>query len=405
MKNRALLSMILLGAMVVPGKLFALSVIVQYQGAPDDREVYFADVRTIANRTPPDMVGSGTEIREIPITVVYENAKKPEFAHMKLQFKCPDRFVLDKEKRTISENKNSVHAGDAVTFRIASGSYLLRRSDLNTEQMPESDWKTSSIPMLTKAGTLACNHIEIDQALHDAIKNDSFDFSGFGKRIAKLGLPADMAVIGETFPSEYLAFAWETLWWDKVAGGKRPDPTGLWSTPVSEADKQAAMAKLKQKLKELEAGTASLRASLLQSIKNSKADTKADLDAAQSAGKHPDGSRMNKREKKLMAVFGGRPEQEVVNTMGNPDDFTQSSGARFLRYSAWWEQQGVTVYGAQGVIGGDAGGYAECFAEFSIRQDANGEWRVHDIVVRGDYGGSGSREIRLVCNDATSPRR
>ena len=405
MKKRALFSLVLLGALVTPGKLYALSVIVQYQGAPDDREIYFADVRTMVNRTSPDMVGSGIEIREIPVTVVYENAKKPEFAHMQLQFKCPDRFVLDKEKRALSENKGSVHAGDAVTFRIASGSYLLRRSDLKTEPMPETDWKTSSVPMLTKAGTLACNHIEIDQALHAAIKNDSFDFAGFGKRIAKLGLPADMAVIGETLPSEYLDFAWETLWWDKVADGKRPDPTGRWSTPVSEADKQAAMARLKQKQQELEAGTASLQASLLQSIKNNKADMKADPEYAQSAGKHPDGSKMNKREKKLMAVFGGRPEQEVVDTMGTPDDFNQSNGTRFLRYSAWWEQQGVTVYGAQGVIGGDAGGYAECFSEFRIRRDTSGDWRVDDIIVRADYGGSGSREIRLVCDAATKPRR
>ncbi len=404
MKKRALISLVLLGPLVISGKLFAFSVIVQYQGAPDDREIYFADVRTVLNRTPPDMVGSGTEIREIPVTVVYENATKPEFAHMELQFKCPDRFVLDKEKRAPSENKNSIHASDAVTFRIASGSYLLRRSDLKSEPMPESDWKTSSAPMLTKAGTLACNHIEIDQALHAAIKNDSFDFAAFGKRIAKLGLPADMAVIGETLPLEYLDFAWETLWWDKVMDGRRPDPTGLWAT-LAEAKKQAVMARLKQKQQELQGGTASIQASLLQSIKNGKADMKADPEAGQSTGKHPNGSKMNKREKKLMAVFGGRPEQDVVNTMGNPDDFNQVNGTRFLRYSAWWEQQGVTVYGAQGVIGGDPGGYAECFAEFSIRQDANGEWRVDDIVVRGDYGGSGSREIRLVCNDATRPRR
>ena len=93
----------------------------------------------------------------------------------------------------------------------------------------------------SKAGTIARNDIEIDQALHAAIKSDNFDFDGFGKRIAKLGLPADIAVIGETLPSEYLDFAWENLWWDKVADGKRPDPTGRVVNARVRADKRAAM--------------------------------------------------------------------------------------------------------------------------------------------------------------------
>ena len=404
MKTPGCTAFVLAVALCLPTSAFAFGVILHYQGDTGDREVDFADVRTIANRTPPDQVGGAIEIREIDVTAVYENASKPEFVHMKLQFQCPNAMSMDPTTRRITENKDRVRAGDTVTFRIGPDSYLLRRTDLKTEPVPASDWKTSNAPMLSKAGTIACNDIEIDQALHAAIKNDNFDFDGFGKRIAKLGLPADMAVIGETLPSEYLDFAWENLWWDKVADGKRPDPTGRWSTPVSEADKRAAMERLKARQQELEAGTAAIQASLLDSIKKSQADTTADLQAAQDAGKHPDGSKMNKHEKKLMAVFGGRPEQEVVATMGNPDDFSQADDARFLRYSAWWEQQGVTVYGAQGVIGGDPGGYAECYAEFTTRPDAQGEWRVDDLVVRGDYEGTGAREIRLVCEDATRPR-
>ena len=106
-----------------------------------------------------------------------------------------------------------------------------------------------------------------------------------------------------------------------------------------------------------------------------------------------------------LGAFLGPIACGFLGNTGNPDDFNQAAGTRFLRYSAWWEQQGVTVYGAQGVIGGDPGGYAECYAEFSTRPDAHGEWRVDDIVVRGDYEGTGSREIRLVCDDATRPRR
>lgn len=394
----------LIGALVFPAGAFAFGVVLQYEGEVDDRVAYFADVRTISNRTPPDQVGGATEIREIDVTSVYENASKPEFVHMKLQFQCPNAFSMDMASRKMTENKNRVQAGDAVTFRIGPDSYKLRRADLKTEPVAVSDWKTSNAPMLSKAGAIACNDIEFDHALHAAIKGDSFDFDGFGKRIGKLGLPKDMPLIGQTLPSEFLDFAWENFWLDKVLAKKRPDPSGKWAKPLSEADRQAAMEKLKKKQQELESGTASIRASLLESIKKTEAERKADLEVAKNAGKHPDGSKMNKYEAKLAAVFVGQPEQKVVDVMGNPE-FNQVAGTRFLRYTESLEKAGVTVYGAQGVVGSEIGGYAECFAEFRIRQDAKGEWRVDDILVKADYEGAGLGRSKLMCDDVLSRAR
>ncbi|MBK9427203.1 MAG: hypothetical protein IPN63_07415 [Gammaproteobacteria bacterium] len=163
----------------MPVEAFAFGVVLQYEGEVDDRVAYFADVRTILNRTPPDQVMGPTEIREIGVTAVYENANKPEFVHMKLQFQCSNTFSMDMASRKITENKNALRAGHVVTFRIGPGSYKLRRSDLKTEAVAASDWKTSSAPMLSKAGTIACNDIEFDKALHAAIKGDTFDFDGF----------------------------------------------------------------------------------------------------------------------------------------------------------------------------------------------------------------------------------
>jgi hypothetical protein len=393
------------GPLLVPAQAFAFGVVLQYEGEVDDRIAYFADVRTILNRTPPDQVMGPTEIREIAVTAIYENANKPEFVHMKLQFQCSNSFSMDMASRKTTENKNRVRSDSVVTFRIGPGSYTLRRSDLKTEALATSDWKTSNAPMLSKAAAIACNDIEFDKALHAAIKGDTFDFDGFGKRISKLGLPEDMALIGQTLPSELLDLAWSDFWWDKVLAGKRPDPSGKWAKPLSDADKQAAMEKLKRKQQELEVRTASLQANLLERIKNTKAEIKADLEVAKNAGKHPDGSKMNKFEAKLAAVFMGQPEQNVVNTMGNPEGFNQVANTRFLRYSAWWEQQGVTVYGAQGVVGGDPGGYAECYAEFRIQPNVQGKWYVNDIIVKGDYQGErGSSRLRSVCEDATRPK-
>lgn len=395
----------LIGALLLPVKVFAFGVVLQYEGEADDRVAYFADVRTIANRTPPDQIMGPTEIREIDVTAVYESAKKPEFVHMKLQFQCPNSLAMAMAGIKVTEKEGQVRAGDAVTFRIGPESYKLRRSDLKTEPVAVSDWKMSRAPMLSKAGAIACNHIEFDQALHAAIKKgQDFDFNGFGKRIGKLGLPEDMPLIGETLPSEFLDFAWENFWWDKVLAKKRPDPSGKWAKPLSEADRQAAMEKLKRKQQELESGTASIRASLLESIKKTDAEIKTDLEVAKNAGKHPDGSKMNKYEAKLAAVFIGQPEQKVVDIMGNPE-FNQVAGTRFLRYTESWEKAGVTVYGAQGVVGSEIGGYAECFAEFQIRQDAKGEWRVDDILVRANYEGAGLGRSRLMCDDVLSRAR
>lgn len=403
MKAPKLSALGFISALCLPAQALAFGVILQYQGEVDDRELYFADVRTIANRTPPEMITAPTEIREIDVTAVYESATKPEFVHMKLQFQCSSAYSMDMATYKLSENKNKVRAGDAVTFRIGPGSYKLRRSDLKTEPVATSDWKTSKTPMLSKAGTIACNDIEFDKALHAAIKGDTFDFDGFGKRIGKLGLPEDMPLIGETLPSEFLELAWETFWWDKVLAKKRPDPSGKWAKPLSEADKRAAMEKLKQKQQELESGTASMRAGLLESIRKTNAEMKADLESARNADKHPDGSKMNRWEVKLSKALRGRTEQEVINVMGNPE-FNQVAGTHFLRYSAGWEKQGVTVYGAQGVVGSEIGGYAECFAEFRLRQDAQGEWRVDDVLVRGESGGMGDSRLQSTCDDATRPR-
>ena len=99
---------------LLPPEVRAFSVVLQYAGAVDDRIAYFADVRVIANRTPPAGGGGATEVREIDVTAVYESADKPEFVHMELWFQCPDRFILDKDKREISENKDTVRASDAA---------------------------------------------------------------------------------------------------------------------------------------------------------------------------------------------------------------------------------------------------------------------------------------------------
>jgi len=82
--------------------------------------------------------------------------------------------------------------------------------------------------------------------------------------------------------------------------------------------------------------------------------------------------------------------------MGNPQ-FHQAGDTRFLRYTQTWEREAVTAYGSQGVVGGDAGGFAMCFLEFRTRPDAQGQWQVDDILIRSDYEGAGLGRTRNMC--------
>lgn len=382
-------------SLLLPTAAFGFGAVLHYQGEEGDREAYFADVRVISNRTPADQLMGPTEIREIDVTAVYENPGKPEFVHMKLEFECPNAFSLDMKTHKLAENTKKIRAGDSVRFRLGSGSYTLRRSDLQAVPLPVSEWKNSSAPMLWKAGAIACNPIEFDQALHAAIRDKDFDYEGFGKRIGALGLPPDMLLLGQTLPSEFLDFSWKILWWEKYFAGERPDPSGKWSKRLTKAEKAAAIERLEAQRKKMQPEIDAARESLMAGIRKSEAERAA----IASAAVRPDGKKLTPIEANLITLWKGRPEAEVVRVMGNPE-FNQAGDSRFLRYTRYWEKPGFTAFNAQGaVVGGEMGGYAECFAEFRTRQDGNGEWRVEDVLVRSNYEGEGLGRTRSLCED------
>lgn len=374
-------------------KAFAVGTVIHYQGNVDDREIFFADMRVVSNRTPTDKVMGATEIREIDVTAVYENANKPEFVHMKLQFECPNAFFIDMKTHELNEQSIKVKAGDSVKFRIGSGSYSLRRSDLQSEVVPVSDWRISNAPMLSKAGALACNHLEFDKVIRASIIDNKFDMDSFHKSIAKFGFSSDLMLIDRTLPPEFLDFAWTQFWYEKVIAGKRPDPSGKWARKVTDAEKQAAISALEKMQKALQPDIDAAQQNLLDGIKKSKADMAA------RAATRPDGKELTPIESNLLILWKGRSESDVVNVMGNPD-FNEAGGFRFLRYTKSWEKAGFTAFSAKGaVVGGDPGGYAECFVEFKTKQDEKGVWIVEDILVRSDYADDGLGRTRGLCQD------
>lgn len=393
-------SLLLLGAASLPAKVFAFGLILQYQGDEGDRELYFADIRTVSSRTPADQVMQATEIKELDVTAVYEHARKPEFAHMKLQFQCPASYTLDRTSYKLTPHDAKVRAGDSVSFRIGPGSYKLRRSDLAAEPLAVSDWQSSRTTLLSRAGTIACNHIDIDRALHQSIKgpkeSTTFDFDGFGKQLAQLGLPADMTLIGQTTPPEFLDFAWNQFWHDQVLAGRRPDPSGKWGRPATEADKAAAIRRLQDKQAELQPALEAAKSSLLAGIKKSRAEMDARANTVR-----PDGKKLTPIESNLLILWRGQPEEAVVRAMGRPD-FQQAADSRFLRYTKYWEKADVALVSSRGVVSSEIGGYAECFVEFRTRQDREGQWRVDDVLVRSDYQDAGLGRTRALCEDLAS---
>lgn len=356
---------------------FGFGAILHIQGEDGDREAYFANVRDISNRTSPSLNIGGPEIKEIPVTVIYENANKPELVYMNVQFECPAGILMDK-RGNVKENPLKIKAGDSVKFRIGANSYKLRRSNLQTEPLVQSVWKTSSAPMLSKAGAIACNDVDFSKALYNSISNGNFDNDKFGKEVnEKFALPADMVLLGINLSSEFLDYSWTVLWWEKVFEGKRPNPSGKWTQKASKADKEAAIKKIKDAYNSIAPQLEATKKNLEAGIDKQNAE----FEFRDKAAKLRQGRKQNEFEVSLNNFWIGKKEQEVVNIMGNPE-FSQAGDTRFLTYTKYFDNRGTAVMKSGAVV--TEGVYAECYSQFATMQDKKGNWRVADVKVRAD---------------------
>lgn len=364
---------LLLGALLLSsGTARAIGAIVHLQGAEGDREAFFADVRVISNRTPMDQIFGPIVVKEIDVTAVYENAAKPEWVTMHLQFECPAELALDPKNKP-----KPLKAADPVRFRIGENSYLVRRIDLKSEPMPASGWKTSDAPMLMKAGRIACNADAFEQAIRKSMRKPpaAFDEVGFGKAISKLDLPADLMLIGYNQANDFLDFAWTSLWWKVVLDGKRPDPSGKWSTAPTPEEKEAAIKRLEALRKEAEPALAEARKSMEANLSKMQAEFDFQDRAASLRKDRP----RNKLEDKLIPTWVGRTEEEVVSAMGNPR-LNEAGNQRFLQYQRVFDNTAQVIDMKSGATW-EEGNYSECNVEFTTMRDRQDAWRVADVRV------------------------
>ena len=82
-KNNALLAFAVL--VFWTATTFSQTLLFHLDGDTGDRKAFFAD-KLVMDRTPPSEAFGPKEIKQLDVTIVYENEKQPEMANLRLQF-------------------------------------------------------------------------------------------------------------------------------------------------------------------------------------------------------------------------------------------------------------------------------------------------------------------------------
>lgn len=368
------------GTSFAPSAASAQALFFHVDGEPGDRQAYYSQT-LVMNRTPAEQLIDQIEVKQLDVTVIHENVAKPEWTMMRVQFECPSMLSLATGKAGKAIPKSA-----PVRMRLGEGSSILRRSDLQNEALPAEPWGTTSDPAMLKARKLACNGSDIEKAMLDSYRNQRFDMAAFNAKLKPFGFTESVMVLAETTAAEQLELTWSRLW----RGSKRPDPSGRFSQPVTDADRTAAMAKMAVITKELETLAAQLRGKYEQSTKALVVGFEFDDAAARLRGdRKPRGI-----EAQLLMVWQAKPEEDVVAKMGRPL-VSDSGDLRVLSYGQQYDNR-VLVGSTSGATWVE-GTYMACDVQFVTIPDSSGVRRVADIRISVDsnkpgWGGAGTTE-------------
>jgi len=335
------------------------------QGEPGNRQAFFSNT-LVDDRTPLSMLMGSIEIKQINVTVIYENAQQPEWAEMRLQFECISKVDFGK-----GIPKPAAWT-DPVKMRLGEGGTILRRIDLKIESTPAGTWQAASSPVLLKAHKLACNPDEVNAAVRASATGKTLDSALFNTELRKIGFTEDVTLMNGSAP-EFLELAWTRLW----AGSKRPDPSGKWAKMATPEEKSAAMAKV--------AGAKEQVAELTQKTKQAYepkiqlAEIKFEFDNV--AAKLRNGRKLNRTESQMLMVWQGRLEEEVASIVGRPS-ITETGNVRFLSYGKNYDTRAAYEYKGGTYV--THGIYWSCDMQFVTTQDRRGAFRVADVHIRAD---------------------
>ncbi len=363
----------LLISALTPTSASAQAIFFHTDGAPGDRQAYYSQP-LVMDRTPGDMLMGPTEIKQIDVTVIHESPRKPEWTEMRLQFECPSLLAQAAANKSKKGQAALAPATGPVRMRVGEGSYILRRIDLKAEDMAAGAWTTSGDPAMIKARNLACNGPEIQRSMTAAYQNGHFDMADFNTRIRPFGLTEGVVVLAESTDTEFLELSWNKLW----KGAVRPNPSGKWTEPVTDASRAAAMAKMAVVTKQLDALSAQLHGKYDQSIKKMQVGFAFDEQAAALRG----GRKFNRAEASLIKVWQGKLERDVVGAMGAPH-VTDNGDLRILSFGQAFDNRVIVESVASGASW-EEGIYMNCNVDYILIPDSERALRVADVRVAVD---------------------
>lgn len=362
------------------GPAHAQAILFHMQGEQGNREAFFSST-LVSDRTSMDSVLGPIEVKELDVTVIYENAQQPEWTAMRLQFECTVKYAYDGKKVPKAPGWSA-----PVKVRLGEGSTILRRIDLQTEAVPAGQWQMAESDVMLKAHKLACNGAEIERAIQASIRGNAFDAISFNKEVSGFGLTDGVTVLVNGTAPELLDLTWTQLW----TGSIRPDPSGKWSrtaTPADQAEAGRKMAVVQQELAEM-----SKRIRSIYEPKVREAQGKFAFDEA--AAKLRGNRKLGRVESQLIMVWQALPEEEVFAKMGRAL-VTDSGDLRILSYGKTFDNR-VMVGSSNGAAWLE-GRYMSCDVEFITIPDSNGVRRVADVRISVDsnapgWGGVGTGE-------------
>ncbi len=357
---------------------WAQSLLVHVQGEPGSREAYYADVTVVADRTPPDKLLGTTSVRQLDTVVVYEQADRPEFSVLRLQFECVNKFSLQPGKPPPSQP-----AADApVRARLGEQSWMLRREDLKSAPLSAGPWREAASPVLLKLHKLACHEDLLRSALVNAARQAK-DPAALDRELAKVGLPVGMQPLASGTAPDFLNFSWGVLWFD----APRPDPSGRWSSRPTQQQREAHRERLEAVRQQYDKLASDLKPQLEANLQ--RMDQEFDLQRR--AAELRKGRRLTRNESLMLSVWEGRSEAEVASALGAPA-VSQSGGLRFLSYGREFDRR-VVVGNRQGAVW-EEGLYESCNVQFVMLADAQQVYRVGDVRI---WAGSNQGQVRFAC--------
>lgn len=366
--HRTLRALVAMACVSLPNMASANMLMLHAQGHPGDRELYFTKLM-MADRTPMEAMLGPTSIREIEVFGLYENAAKPDWSVLKLQFECP----VDPVPPTSKRSRTAVPALPApLRWRLAERSYHFTR-DADNVPLPTTAWQPLSHPAYRKAGMLACNELQVQSALQAAGGWQAMDPTRLNAGLAPLGIGEVISVAQASSIVNVGSFVWRDIW-------KAQKPAGARDRRLSDAE-------IASNRRELAAVAAKMDA--LDAQAQAFAQPIIDADRAEQeflaiAKKVQAGRKVTELEGAMLMVWLGKPEALALARLGANPQVTEASGMRFISYSDQADTRSAVVSAASGRVLSQAGAYTSCDVSFVTAPDKTEAWRVADIRIRSE---------------------